>query len=159
MAKPNKRAVANQSLTPKDALDIPHAVAAVKKFKGPKFDQTVNVVIHVGLDSKSAEAGIRQEELVKRNPELASLRQPPPAPPMPPERTPQITMITNRPAPGTNRVMNLSNIIQRTTNAPGTPVQIQLNPAPSPGSAQPVLIPAPAPALAPPPVPAPKPNP
>src|SRR6187431_2567186 len=59
MAKLNKRARANQPLTPKDPLDIPHAVAAVKKFKAPKFDQTVNVVIHVGLDSKSAEAGIR----------------------------------------------------------------------------------------------------
>ncbi len=59
MAKLNKRARANQPLVPSEALDIPHAVAAVKKFKGPKFDQTVNVVIHVGLDSKSAEAGIR----------------------------------------------------------------------------------------------------
>jgi len=59
MPKLSKRTRANAEMTPKDALEIPAAVAAVKKFKGPKFDQTVNVVVYINLDSKHAEQGVR----------------------------------------------------------------------------------------------------
>lgn len=54
-----KRSKANQTLIPKEALELPQAVAALKKFKAPKFDQTVDVVIHLGIDPKAAEQGIR----------------------------------------------------------------------------------------------------
>src|SRR5204863_1217530 len=55
----SKRAKQNEPLIPKEALELPQAVAALKKFKGPKFDQTVDVVIHLGIDPKAAEQGIR----------------------------------------------------------------------------------------------------
>ncbi|MGE3107882.1 MAG: 50S ribosomal protein L1 [Phycisphaerales bacterium] len=57
--KLSKRARANAELRPAEALEVPQAVAAVKKFKAPKFNQTVNVVVYINLDSKSAEQGIR----------------------------------------------------------------------------------------------------
>jgi len=59
MPKTSKRARANAELIPTEALEINQAVAAVKKFKATKFNQTVNVVVHINLDSKSAEQGIR----------------------------------------------------------------------------------------------------
>ncbi|HMN95487.1 MAG TPA: 50S ribosomal protein L1 [Phycisphaerales bacterium] len=59
MPKISKRHRANQSTTPKQALDIPSAVAALKKFKGPKFDQSVNVVVHLGIDPKQADQALR----------------------------------------------------------------------------------------------------
>jgi len=97
---------------------------------------------------KAAEAGMRQEDLLKKNPELAKLREPivPPTPPQPPV---QITQMTNRPL-GTNRTISLTNIIPRQiTNAAGTP-QIQVIPSPAPAGAPPtVTAPAPAPAPAP----------
>jgi large subunit ribosomal protein L1 len=57
--KLSKRARANAELKPAEAMEIPQAVAAVKKFKSPKFNQTVNVVVYINLDSKSAEQGVR----------------------------------------------------------------------------------------------------
>ncbi len=57
--KLSKRARANAELKSNDAMEIPQAVAAVKKFKAPKFNQTVNVVVYINLDSKSAEQGVR----------------------------------------------------------------------------------------------------
>jgi large subunit ribosomal protein L1 len=35
------------------------AVAALRKFKAPKFDQTVNVVFHLGIDPKAADQALR----------------------------------------------------------------------------------------------------
>ena len=35
------------------------AIAALRKFKTPKFDQTVNVVLHLGIDPKQADQIIR----------------------------------------------------------------------------------------------------
>jgi large subunit ribosomal protein L1 len=58
MAKLNKRARANQELIPKEPLEPAAAVAALKKYKAPKFDQTVDVAVLLGLDTKS-EQGVR----------------------------------------------------------------------------------------------------
>lgn len=57
--KLSKRARANAELKSTEPMEIPQAVAAVKKFKAPKFNQTVNVVVYINLDSKSAEQGVR----------------------------------------------------------------------------------------------------
>jgi tetratricopeptide (TPR) repeat protein len=94
----------------------------------------------------SAEAGLRQEELLKARPELEKLRAPiaPPPQAMPP----QVTMITNRPAATTN-------VISLTNRPAGTnaPIQIKLNPTPAAGQPAPAPTPAPAPAPAPAPTP------
>lgn len=57
--KISKRAKANATLIPPAALTAPEAVSAVKKFKGPKFDQTVNIVMHLGIDADQADQAIR----------------------------------------------------------------------------------------------------
>ncbi|MGD9692714.1 MAG: 50S ribosomal protein L1 [Phycisphaerales bacterium] len=49
----------NVQKAPQEPLPAPEAVAAVKKFKAPKFDQTVNVVMHLGIDVKQADQSIR----------------------------------------------------------------------------------------------------
>ena len=54
-----KRAKANASLKPSDALPAAEAVAALKKFKAPKFDQTVNVCMHLGIDTAQADQALR----------------------------------------------------------------------------------------------------
>ena len=35
------------------------AVAALRKFKAPKFDQTINIVFHLGIDPKAADQALR----------------------------------------------------------------------------------------------------
>jgi large subunit ribosomal protein L1 len=59
MPRTSKRHRANQTLIPKEPLDIPAALAALKKFKGTKFDQSVNCVMHLGIDPKQADQTIR----------------------------------------------------------------------------------------------------
>lgn len=59
MAKLNKRARANAELIPADALPLKEAVAALKKFKGPKFDQTVEVCFTLGIDPTQADQLVR----------------------------------------------------------------------------------------------------
>ncbi len=59
MTKLNKRAKMNETLMVEDALPGAAAIVALKKFKGPKFDQTVNVVMHLGVDVKQADQMIR----------------------------------------------------------------------------------------------------
>lgn len=59
MPKLSKRVRANTELRPSEAMDAPAAVAALKKFKAPKFDQTVNVVMHLGIDTKQADQALR----------------------------------------------------------------------------------------------------
>ncbi len=54
-----KRAKANASLKPSDALSAAEAVAALKKFKAPKFDQTVNICMHLGIDTAQADQALR----------------------------------------------------------------------------------------------------
>ena len=48
----NDRVVA-QALPPSDA------VKALRQYKAPKFDQTVNVVVHLGIDPKAADQALR----------------------------------------------------------------------------------------------------
>ncbi|MCC6677292.1 MAG: 50S ribosomal protein L1 [Phycisphaerales bacterium] len=55
----NKRAKANAALKPADAMLPADAVAALKKFKAPKFDQTINVCMHLGIDTAQADQSMR----------------------------------------------------------------------------------------------------
>jgi large subunit ribosomal protein L1 len=59
MPKLSKRVRANAELTPADPLPPADAVKALKKFKMPKFDQTVNIVFHLGIDPAQADQSIR----------------------------------------------------------------------------------------------------
>ena len=55
----SKRRKANLTATSKAVMSPAEAVAALRKFKTPKFDQTVNVVMHLGIDPKQADQIIR----------------------------------------------------------------------------------------------------
>ena len=55
----SKRRKANVAATPSKPMSAPEAIAALRKFKTPKFDQTVNVVMHLGIDPKQADQIIR----------------------------------------------------------------------------------------------------
>lgn len=57
--KPSKRTKGNIEIAPKEPMDAAGAMAAVKKFKGTKFDQSVDVVFHLGIDTKQADQLIR----------------------------------------------------------------------------------------------------
>ena len=59
MTKLNKRARENEKLIPADALDPENAISALKKYKGPKFDQSVEVCMHLGVDTKQADQMLR----------------------------------------------------------------------------------------------------
>jgi large subunit ribosomal protein L1 len=43
----------------KSAVSAQEAIAALRKFKATKFDQTVNVVFHLGIDPKAADQALR----------------------------------------------------------------------------------------------------
>jgi large subunit ribosomal protein L1 len=58
MAK-TKRSKENAKLAPKDALEAPAAFAALKKFIPTKFDQAVEVCMHLGVDVKHADQMVR----------------------------------------------------------------------------------------------------
>jgi large subunit ribosomal protein L1 len=51
-----KRMRANRKEAPKESLEAPAAISTLKKFKGPKFDQTVNVCVLLGLDTSSEQS-------------------------------------------------------------------------------------------------------
>ncbi len=55
----SKRGKANDSLIPAETMPAAEAIAALKKFKGPKFDQTVEVVMFLGLDTRQADQNLR----------------------------------------------------------------------------------------------------
>ncbi len=59
MAVNSKRAKANAALAPQGAQSIPDAIKALKSFKGPRFDQTVEVCMHLGIDPRQANQAIR----------------------------------------------------------------------------------------------------
>ncbi|RMH11111.1 MAG: 50S ribosomal protein L1 [Planctomycetota bacterium] len=59
MPKISKRAKHNLSIAPNGPLEPESAVSILKKFKGPKFDQTVEVCMHLGLDTKQADQMLR----------------------------------------------------------------------------------------------------
>lgn len=54
-----KRDKQNEPLKVATALLPAEAVAALKKFKAPKFDQTVNVCMHLGIDTAQADQSMR----------------------------------------------------------------------------------------------------
>jgi len=55
----SKRRKANLAAATKNVLSPAEAVAALRKFKTPKFDQTVNICMHLGIDPKQADQLIR----------------------------------------------------------------------------------------------------
>lgn len=59
MTKMSKRARENAKIVPESAVEPGKAFSALKKFKGPKFDQSVEVVLHLGVDVKQADQMIR----------------------------------------------------------------------------------------------------
>jgi len=62
MVKLAKRDAANVQIAEKLSTDpqpITEAVKALKSFKGPKFDQTVEVCVHLGIDPRQADQQLR----------------------------------------------------------------------------------------------------
>ncbi len=59
MARLSKRTRANLELAPKQPLPLKEAVAALKKFKAPKFDQTVEICFTLGIDTTQADQLLR----------------------------------------------------------------------------------------------------
>jgi len=59
MARPGKRTRANLEMVPAEPLPLKEAVAALKKFKGPKFDQTVEICFTLGIDTTQADQLVR----------------------------------------------------------------------------------------------------
>lgn len=57
--KLSKRARANAALKPREAVEPADAMRLVKQFKAPKFDQSVEVVMHLGVDTKQADQMLR----------------------------------------------------------------------------------------------------
>jgi len=55
----SKRHRTNLELIPKEPLEAAQAISTLKKFKGVKFDQTVNIVMHLGIDTKQADQALR----------------------------------------------------------------------------------------------------
>ena len=54
-----KRHRANMQSRPEDPQSMPAAVSTLKKYKGTKFDQTVEVCVHLGIDPRQADQAIR----------------------------------------------------------------------------------------------------
>ncbi|NUQ66751.1 MAG: 50S ribosomal protein L1 [Phycisphaerales bacterium] len=54
-----KRAKANAALKSATPVEAKEAVATLKKFKAPKFDQTVNICMHLGVDPAQADQNLR----------------------------------------------------------------------------------------------------
>jgi large subunit ribosomal protein L1 len=61
MAKPSKRSAANAQIGCKHegVQPIPEAIKALKSFKGPRFDQSVEVCVHLGIDPRQADQQLR----------------------------------------------------------------------------------------------------
>lgn len=59
MPKMTKRAKENAKIVPATPVEPAQAFSTLKKFKGPKFDQSVEVVMHLGVDTKQADQMIR----------------------------------------------------------------------------------------------------
>jgi len=54
-----KRVKADTAMIPAEPLEAPEALAAVKKFKATKFDQSVEICMHLGVDVKHADQMVR----------------------------------------------------------------------------------------------------
>ena len=55
----SKRAKENAALIPSEPVEASEALGVVKKFKAPKFDQSVEVCMHLGVDVKHADQMVR----------------------------------------------------------------------------------------------------
>lgn len=55
----SKRSNENAKLVPSEPVEASEALSVVKKFKGPKFDQSVEVCMHLGVDVKHADQMVR----------------------------------------------------------------------------------------------------
>lgn len=55
----SKRHKANLQAQPQEVLTAAKAVTALKKYKGCKFDQTVDIAVHLNIDSAQADQTIR----------------------------------------------------------------------------------------------------
>lgn len=54
-----KRQRANHQKRPKDPQSASAAIKTLQAFKGPSFDQTVEVVMHLGIDPRQADQALR----------------------------------------------------------------------------------------------------
>jgi large subunit ribosomal protein L1 len=59
MRKRSRRYQSCLELVPKNKLSVPDAVKALKGFKATKFDSSVNLAMHLGVDVKQAEQALR----------------------------------------------------------------------------------------------------
>ncbi|MEO0965214.1 MAG: 50S ribosomal protein L1 [Planctomycetota bacterium] len=59
MARISKRRKADLEKATEEALALPQAIAKLKGFKATKFDQTVDLCLHLGIDPKQADQMIR----------------------------------------------------------------------------------------------------
>lgn len=59
LSKLPKRHRENMRGRSEDLVSAPQAVSTLKKFKAPKFDQTVEVCVHLGIDPRQADQAIR----------------------------------------------------------------------------------------------------
>ena len=55
----SKRRRANSELRPANPVSPEEAIAVLRSFKAPKFDQTVNAVVNLGIDPKQADQALR----------------------------------------------------------------------------------------------------
>ena len=59
MSRQGKRYRADAQKATQDAVPLTEAVNRLKAFKAAKFDQTVEIAMHLGVDPKQAEQNIR----------------------------------------------------------------------------------------------------
>jgi large subunit ribosomal protein L1 len=59
MPKLSKRRAANAGIAPAEPLKPQDAIPALRRFKAAKFDETVNVVVNLGIDPKQADQALR----------------------------------------------------------------------------------------------------
>ncbi|QKK07907.1 MAG: 50S ribosomal protein L1 [Planctomycetota bacterium] len=57
--KRTKRSKANEALIPAEPLPAGEAIAALRKFTGPKFDQSVEIAMFLGIDTRQADQNLR----------------------------------------------------------------------------------------------------
>jgi len=57
--KPGKRIVADAKTRPEEALSLEEAVKVIKGYKPTKFDQSVDISLHLGIDPKQADQMLR----------------------------------------------------------------------------------------------------
>ena len=57
--KHTKRSKANEALIPAEALPANEAIAALRKFSAPKFDQSVEIAMFLGIDTRQADQNLR----------------------------------------------------------------------------------------------------